>query len=188
MAEHLNKSRILQTKILSISALFVAFVIDADMPLGDFFRYIGYVLVSFCAMGRLYTTMFIGGRKNQSLVTDGPYSIIRHPLYFLSLTGIVGISFITKNALVIAVFPICFIILYYQLMKREEAYLSEKFADTYLDYMQKTPRFLPNFARYEAPEIIMARPDFVRKAFRDSLVWFIALPLFDTLNLVKAGI
>jgi len=188
MAEHLNKSRILQTKILGVCAIFIAFFVDAGMPMGDLFRYVGYMMVCFCAMGRLYTTVFIGGRKNQTLVNDGPYSIIRHPLYFFSLMGIVGISFITENALVIAVFPICFVVLYYQLMRREEAYLSMKFADAYLDYMQQTPRFVPNFARYKAPEVITTRPDFVRKAFRDSLAWFIALPLIDALNLVKAGI
>lgn len=188
MAEHLNGSRILHTKILGAFAIFAAFFIEADMPMGDIFRYLGYIMVSFCAMGRLYTTVFIGGRKNQTLVTDGPYSIIRHPLYLLSLIGIVGIAFITENALVIAVFPVCFVVLYYQLMRREEAYLSAKFADAYRDYMQRTPRFLPNFARYQAPEVITTKPDFVWKAFRDSLVWFIALPLVDALNLVKAGI
>lgn len=188
MAEHLNRSRILHTKILGAAAIFVSFFIEADMPMGDLFRYAGYMLVSFCAMGRLYTTVFIGGRKNQNLVTDGPYSIIRHPLYFLSLLGIVGIAFITENTFVIAVFPICFAVLYYQLMRREEAYLSAKFGDAYRDYMQRTPRFVPNFARYQAPEVITTRPDFVRKAFRDSLVWFIALPLIDMLNHVKAGI
>lgn len=139
-------------------------------------------------MGRLYTTVFIGGRKNNILITEGPYSIIRHPLYFFSLIGIVGISLITKNALVIVVFPVCFIILYYHLMRREEAYLSQKFGNAYLHYMDQTNRFVPNFSRYQAPDSLETKPEFVKKAFRDSLVWFIALPLIDTLNYVKASI
>src|SRR5262245_36841884 len=37
------------------------------------------------AGARFWATLYIGGRKERELVTDGPYSLCRHPLYLGSL-------------------------------------------------------------------------------------------------------
>lgn len=52
----------------------------------------GIALVLACIFGRLWSILYVGGRKNQELVTGGPYSMTRNPLYFFSTVGIVGVG------------------------------------------------------------------------------------------------
>ncbi|MGO7726914.1 hypothetical protein ACC713_12320 [Rhizobium johnstonii] len=40
----------------------------------------GTLLIAFGIIGRIWSTIYIGGRKNSALVTQGPYSITRNPL------------------------------------------------------------------------------------------------------------
>ena len=176
----------LYSRLLFTAGLIVTVVTDASVPLDDLVRYVGYALVVICAMGRLYTTMFIGGRKNETLIASGPYSIARHPLYLLSLTGIVGVSLITGNPIVIIFLPLGFLIVYQGLMHREEDFLCVRFGAAYTDYMQTTPRLLPKFSLYAAPDLITIKPAFVKNGLMDALVWFLALPVVELISWTKA--
>lgn len=42
---------------------------------------LGLILVSVAACGRLWCMLYIAGYKTQKLVTAGPYSLCRNPLY-----------------------------------------------------------------------------------------------------------
>ena len=48
----------------------------------------GAVLVGVASMGRLWCSLYIAGYKTEILVTEGPYSITRNPLYFLVYWGL----------------------------------------------------------------------------------------------------
>lgn len=50
----------------------------------------GLLLTGVAAAGRLWCSFYIAGRKNRTLVTDGPYSLCRNPLYLFSLLGATG--------------------------------------------------------------------------------------------------
>lgn len=52
----------------------------------------GLLLIVLCFVGRLWCILYIGARKNEELVTVGPYSLCRNPLYFFSTVGAVGIG------------------------------------------------------------------------------------------------
>lgn len=52
----------------------------------------GIGLVFICILGRLWSTLYIGSRKNQDLATRGPYSMTRNPLYFFSTIGAAGVG------------------------------------------------------------------------------------------------
>ena len=43
--------------------------------------------------------LYVGGRKNAELVTTGPYSMMRNPLYFFSLLGVAGVGAQTGSVL-----------------------------------------------------------------------------------------
>ncbi len=184
------------SRIVMVIALVAAFFTKAFIPYDtgthEFIEFIGYVLVAFCALGRLYSTAFLGGHKNTTLITYGVFSIVRNPLYFFSFIGMTGIALISGHILIMVMLPVIFLVMYHFLIKREEGFLEETFGDEYKQYMKDVPRFFPNFKLYQAPEKIEAVPKYLTKAFLDAIWWFAAFPIFELaeelqeLGLIKA--
>jgi protein-S-isoprenylcysteine O-methyltransferase Ste14 len=58
---------------------------------------IGCVLVGIASLGRLWCSLYIAGYKTDVLVTEGPYSMCRNPLYFFSLLGAVGVGLASET-------------------------------------------------------------------------------------------
>jgi len=183
MAKSLNKSRMKKSKIIIIFVLFLVFFTEAlisyEAPLHKAFDFLGFFFLAICAMGRLYSTAFLGGFKNDKLITHGAFSIVRNPLYFFSLIGMTGVAFVSGHLVIIIAMPISFIVLYHFLIKREEEFLLETFGDDYKKYMETTPRLIPNFKLYNAPETVKLVPKYLTKAFKDAIWWFIAYPVLE---------
>ena len=57
---------------------------------------LGFVLVVFGSFGRIWASLYIEGNKTKNLVTSGPFSIVRNPLYFFSLIMLLGFSLALK--------------------------------------------------------------------------------------------
>src|SRR5262245_59839085 len=51
---------------------------------------LSFVLLSVSEFGRVWVSAYISGRKTVELVTDGPYSITRNPLYFFTFIAYIG--------------------------------------------------------------------------------------------------
>lgn len=193
MAKSLNKSRIRDSKIIVLTMFVIILfsnqlvMLGHESPLHETFDFLGYLLVAFCALGRVYSTAFLGGFKNENLIDYGIYSVVRNPLYFFSLIGIAGIALMSNHVLVIALVPLSFIFIYIKLIKREEEFLKKKFGKKYTEYMKRTPRLLPNIKLYHAPETVQMAPQFITKAFGDAIWWFAAFPLIELVEYVQAN-
>jgi len=70
-------------------------------------RWLGAALIFVCVSGRTWCTLYIGGRKNHELVTAGPYSVCRNPLYVFSIIGAIGIGAQLGAVLVAILVGIC---------------------------------------------------------------------------------
>ncbi len=136
------------------------------------FEISGLFLLSICSLGRLWALMYLSGNKRRELITEGPYSMVRHPLYVFSLIGALGIGLGSENLLVL-ILIIAFYLLYYPFtILAEEKKMIKKFGSAYLEYMKNTPRFLPKFSLYkEAEQYRVKAASFVRN-FADGM-WFI---------------
>ena len=50
----------------------------------------GFILVVFGCFVRIWASLYIEGNKTKNLITAGPFSMVRNPLYFFSLIIIFG--------------------------------------------------------------------------------------------------
>jgi protein-S-isoprenylcysteine O-methyltransferase Ste14 len=135
---------------------------------------IGAVLAAVASMGRMWCSLYIAGNKDKMLVTEGPYSLSRNPLYFFNMLGAVGVGFATETF----TFPVLILILfgfyYPQIIRREAVRLKELFGEQFEKYRQSVPAFFPRFAGFTEPDRYEVRPVVYRKHIASAL-WFIWL-------------
>src|SRR5512135_1173800 len=144
---------------------------------GTVFTLIGAALIVAGLLGRLWSTMYIGGKKNASLVTEGPYSMCRNPLYFFSFLAGLGISLVFQNLLLIALYLIVFSFLYPLVIKSEEKRLHKFFGDEFLSYKSGTPAFIPNILRLRLGENSGVPKGRLWKTFLDGSIFLMFIPL-----------
>jgi protein-S-isoprenylcysteine O-methyltransferase Ste14 len=131
----------------------------------------GIILIGIAAVGRVWCALYIGGYKNCDLVTAGPYSMTRNPLYFFSLLGFIGIGCATRTVTFALLFLLMFGFIYPSVIRREENFLHIKFGSAYDEYCKKTPRFFPAVRMPTEPEIYIVNPRNFRHALAD-VIWF----------------
>lgn len=118
----------------------------------------GLVLVILGEFFRLWGISYAGGETRtrkagaSALVTQGPFSYVRNPLYVGNIIIYTGIAIMANSLtpylqVVILLFG-CFQY-YYIVTEEEEPKLRELFKETYEDYFRSVKRFLPGGA-YDA--------------------------------------
>lgn len=155
--------------------------------LRDLSGWLGFLLVSICVLGRSYCSIYIAGRKTYELVANGPYAVVRHPLYAFSFVGVCGIGLQTGSLLNLAVLATFFIFYYRWVAAREEALLLCVFGDTYGEYIRRVPRWWPKLSAWQEPELIQARPAKLRAVLTDGAVFFLVWPGIELLDRLHAA-
>jgi protein-S-isoprenylcysteine O-methyltransferase Ste14 len=138
------------------------------------FELSGIFLISLCVFGRLWSSVYISGYKKQTLITEGPYSIVRHPLYLFSLIGTIGVGLLTKNVLILGVLFLLFVAYYPFVILAEEGKLLKAHGEEYVRYMKRVPRFIPKLSLLDEPPSFNVKTIAYRKTFFDT-IWFIWL-------------
>jgi protein-S-isoprenylcysteine O-methyltransferase Ste14 len=81
-------------------------------------------------------------RDEPQVITEGVFSIVRHPIYLGAILLYMGLICITLSLVSAAVWII--IILFYRFISRhEEKLLIRRFGDEYLNYMKSVPMLFP---------------------------------------------
>ncbi|MBM4271248.1 MAG: isoprenylcysteine carboxylmethyltransferase family protein [Deltaproteobacteria bacterium] len=135
---------------------------------------IGCILVGVGTLGRLWCVLYIAGYKDNTLITEGPYSLCRHPLYFFSFLGAIGVGFASETLLIPSILAVAFWIYYPHVIRDEESRMVQLHADKYQKYKESTPTFFPSFNNFKEPEQYVANPQIFRKNLFDAC-WFVWL-------------
>ncbi|MBE9524457.1 MAG: isoprenylcysteine carboxylmethyltransferase family protein [Chloroflexi bacterium] len=85
-------------------------------------------------------------KEGHSLITTGPYGLIRHPMYTSLYIIFIGL------AIVSSFWPLWILILlmtifFFRIASIEEDMMIDKFGDEYVSYIKRSGRFLPRLRR-----------------------------------------
>lgn len=142
-------------------------------------EFIGVALVLLCVFGRLWSTLYVGGRKNTELVVIGPYSLSRNPLYLFSTVGSIGIGLMFGSIAAAGLFGLTTYIVFFKTARQEEHYLRTRFGPAYRAYASRTPLFWPKLSSYQEPDNTTFSPKAVWRTFSDAGVFLMVFPLAE---------
>jgi protein-S-isoprenylcysteine O-methyltransferase Ste14 len=142
----------------------------------------GLALIAICILGRTWCTLYIGGHKKRELVTDGPYSVVRNPLYVFTSIGAAGIGAQSGSALVALLFAVASLATFHAVVRREEAFLVAAFPAEYAAYAARVPRFRPRLSAWREADELVVKPHLVRRTFLDACLFLLAVPLADLVD------
>ncbi|WP_442581577.1 methyltransferase family protein [Mesorhizobium sp. ASY16-5R] len=184
-ANQKNRIRLLQAgALLSTAPILVAapaFSGDGS----DTIEKIGVALVLLCVVGRMWSILYIGSRKNRDLVTVGPYSMTRNPLYFFSVVGAMGIGLFIGSLVVTLVLGLAAYLVLVVTAGKEARHLETLFGDRYRSYASRTPVFWPRPSLYREPDEVAFSPSALRRTFLDGLLFISALPAVEMMEYLK---
>ncbi len=124
--------------------------------LGTIICFIGASL-RFCSSGFL--------RKESKLAVGGPYAYTRNPLYLGTFIMALGAT-ISVGAMGLAVvMAFVFFLNYHYVIEHEERKLPDYFGDSYLQYCNLVPRFIPQFKAPSKEMLLKINPDPVVYSF-----------------------
>ncbi len=142
---------------------------------------------------RIYSVAYTGKEtrsnktKAETLISDGPYSMVRNPIYLGNF--FIGLGFIflfnVWMPYIILLYIFFFSVEYGIIISVEEKFLFEKFGEKYKKYKESVPIILPIRKRYREEKVI---PDFKAslKSERDTFITILIVYLLTcVVNIIE---
>lgn len=151
----------------------------------------GILAILLAVLGRFWAILYIGGRKNRTVLREGPYSICRHPLYLFSTIGVAGFGLMLESMTLAAVLGGTAFAILSLTAVREEQFLRGAFPD-YATYAREVPRMLPAPRLFRTPARLTIDTGTLTRNAADALVFVSLIPTaellrwMETLHLVRA--
>lgn len=117
----------------------------------------GWLLFCGGAAFRWWGALYISGRKDNRVVSHGPYSVIRHPLYFGTFLITLSAALFLASWLMVLAVAVAATVYLGITLTREESRLLQIHGEAYRSYMQRVPRFWPNWGLYYSPRKLEIR-------------------------------
>ena len=86
-------------------------------------------------------------KRSESLVTSGPYTLTRNPMYLGSFLLGCGFVLLVWPLWLLPVFAWLFYVRFNKQMIKEEEFLTKSFGETYKTYCRKVPRLFPKISK-----------------------------------------
>lgn len=184
-----QKRRVNVLRLAMLILLPVIVFVMPEMPFDGFghemIEGLGVLILIAGVLGRFWSILYLGGRKNAEVMQDGPFSITRNPLYLFSTVASFGIG-LMLGAVSFAVLLAGVVgTILWVTARREAAFLAQEFGAEYASYAQRVPFFFPDPRLYRAaPEAVFRTAPLKRNLF-DAFVFLAAIPLSELLDAFK---
>jgi protein-S-isoprenylcysteine O-methyltransferase Ste14 len=126
----------------------------AHIPLPEPLRWTGaavlavgvwYFSRTHAALAHNWTPM-LEVREGATLITSGPYRLVRHPMYSAAIVVNVGVSLLSANWLAATGVLLGMFVLFAGRIPDEERMMIDAFGDEYRAYMRRTGRLMPKLS------------------------------------------
>jgi protein-S-isoprenylcysteine O-methyltransferase Ste14 len=182
----LDRVQLVRKAVLLVSVLIcVGFLLvgesrwTSETATHEFIEWIGIGLIVVCIAGRTWCSLYIAGHKVRTLVTFGPYSVSRNPLYVFSIVGALGAGAQLGSFVLAAAAGLFATVVFYFVVRMEERALEAKMGLPYRQYLAEVPRFLPNWALWRDAEKVEAHPRLILRTFVDACVFLLSIPIAE---------
>ena len=177
----LEKQRISVSKFCVVGLFVMAGSVHSNWAVGGLMSgtclLLGITLALIGCLGRVWCSLFIDGFKTKQLVTCGPYSVCRNPLYFFSAVGAVGVAFGSATLAGPVLVAICFALYYPSIIKAEERRLAEIHGESFARYCSEVPAFFPRLKGATTPATYQIQTRLVFHSMTEA-TWFVWLTMF----------
>ena len=121
--------------------------------------------------------------KNQRLVTGGPYSYTRNPLYLGSAVMGLGGAVAGRSWIMGVAFAAFFVLVYRPVMEREAQFLQREFPEAFELYARQVPLFFPKLPRIPAASEKFQWRLYLKNREYEAAMGYVAAMLFLALKM-----
>lgn len=181
-----NHHRKLIFRLLAIALAAYLFYVPNLWPVHESaalgLRFTGTLLMFAGILGRIFSTLSIGGHKDRVVVQTELYSVCRNPLYFSSFLMTIGTGLLFARLDFSMLIVAAFMVVFYPMMRNEARVLQAKFPD-YEEYERQVPLFFPNFMLWKEREHCQINFGLLRRTLLDSSLILLAIPVMLLLRM-----
>lgn len=185
MVESLSRAQFRRRLMMGLAAVTAAFVL---LFVGSTWRLqspnvlyliqaIGLALIVVAIAGRTWCAVYIGGRKKVTLVQDGPYAMVRHPLYSFSIMGAAGIGALWGSFVVSTMLAVATALILKGVTRKEEHFLAAKFGTQYTTYAAQVGRYIPRSFCWRKESIAPINHEVAMRTFIQSSFFLLGVPV-----------
>ena len=195
MLNYFIRKRILLSRIFVISMIVIIIIndnfkvdtlnISTMQSLG--LSVLGFIFVTLGGFGRLWASLYVEGFKTKKLITEGPYSMVRNPLYFFTYIILLGFCLVVKSIPIAITLIVAFTVLHIPAIIKEERKLLAQHDNAYREYYNNTPRLIPNILKYKrttSTDIIEVKIDKINQVIWEIIGYFMLYLAIDLYILI----
>lgn len=174
--------------VLAVAAI-LGFAFTRDFDFGvqahEWIEFGGRVLIATWILGRVWCSLYGSGAAHKEIAAQGPYSVVRNPLHLFTMIGAAGVGAQSGSITVGVVFFLVALVAIWLLVRAEEQALLSAFGQPYADYMNATPRFIPNLRQWRDCPEVEVRPKVLVRTFLGGLLLLLFIPLAEGLQYLQ---
>jgi protein-S-isoprenylcysteine O-methyltransferase Ste14 len=125
--------------------LVLALVLRGEREYGMLIWLIGLIVFALGMGIRIWAQEHLHYRlkMHRQLTDTGPYQLVRNPIYWGNTLICVGCAIVSRVLWLAPVELVWCAVVYYFVVRSEEAVLKERYGQEYLDYLEQVPRWFP---------------------------------------------